>query len=167
MSKIDDLLNNVRWCIERSRDPMIKSKLEDALAAATAPQAETSGKPPKPGSWWEHHNGGIYRVLCVVNQRSERPEYPATVVYEGSNRRRWARPLSDWYRSFRPALVKQEPLGLSATAAERLQSLLNVIPYPNTNVFLDGEAFQLLTDLHAHFAAADDMLKKGEGLCSG
>lgn len=31
MSKIDDLLNNVRWCMERSLDPMIKSKLEDAL----------------------------------------------------------------------------------------------------------------------------------------
>lgn len=46
------------------------------------------------------------------------------------------------------------------TAAERLQSLLNVIPYPGATVTIDADTYQLLVDLHAHFAAADDMLKE-------
>ena len=46
------------------------------------------------------------------------------------------------------------------TTGERLQSLLNVIPYPGVQITIDADTFQLLTDLHAHFAACDDMLKK-------
>lgn len=46
------------------------------------------------------------------------------------------------------------------TTAERLQSLLNVIPYPGATITIDTDTFQLLTDLHAHFAMADAMLKQ-------
>lgn len=31
MSRIDELIDTVRWCIERSLDPMIKNNLQDAL----------------------------------------------------------------------------------------------------------------------------------------
>ena len=46
------------------------------------------------------------------------------------------------------------------STAERLQDLLNVIPYPGVQIIIDADTFQLLVDLHAHFAAADDMLKE-------
>lgn len=48
------------------------------------------------------------------------------------------------------------------TTAERLQSLLNVIPYPGATITVDADTFQLLTDLHAHFTAVDAMLKRGQ-----
>ena len=51
------------------------------------------------------------------------------------------------------------------TTAERLQGLLNVIPYPGVQIIIDADAFQLLVDLHAHFAMCDDLLKRGEVLC--
>ena len=51
------------------------------------------------------------------------------------------------------------------STAERLQSLLNVIPYPGVQIIIDADAFQLLVDLHAHFAMCDDLLKRGEVLC--
>lgn len=102
MSKIDDLIATVRWCIDRSLDPMIKNKLQEAVDKATATPAP---------------------------------------------------------------LTQQVGLPLPRTAAERLQSLLNVIPYPGIHVHIDYESYQLLTELHAHFAACDDMLKKGEELC--
>lgn len=44
--------------------------------------------------------------------------------------------------------------------SERLRSLLNVIPYPGTVVLIDHDAFQLLTDLHAHFAACEALIKR-------
>ena len=114
MSKTDDLTAAVRWCADRSLDPMIKNKLQQALDAFAAAPA-VNGPVPKPGSRWEHHNGKIYRVLCLTNVNSDRAEFPPTVVYEDNNRRRWTRPLSEWHRSFKPALVEQAPLGLEAT----------------------------------------------------
>ena len=99
MSKIDDLIATVRWCIGRSLDPMITNKLQEAVDKATA---------------------------------------------------------------VKPPLTEQTALPLPRSAAERLQSLLNVIPYPGVHVSIDGDTFQLLTDLHAHFAACEDMLKKDQ-----
>lgn len=45
------------------------------------------------------------------------------------------------------------------TTAERLQGLLNVIPYPGVAITVDVDTYQLLVDLHAHFTAVDAMLK--------
>lgn len=46
------------------------------------------------------------------------------------------------------------------STAERLQSLLNVVPYPGVAITVDVDTYQLLTDLHAHFAMCDALLKK-------
>lgn len=57
----------------------------------------------KAGTLWKHYNGQIYRVLLIANSQGDDPskkdKYPETVVYEGSNGKTWARPLSDWHRS--------------------------------------------------------------------
>lgn len=99
MSRLDDLITTVRWCIGRSLDPMITNKLQEAVDKAT---------------------------------------------------------------EVKPPLTEQVALPLSRSAAERLQSLLNVIPYPGVHVNIDADTFQLLTDLHAHFAACEDMIKKDQ-----
>lgn len=56
---------------------------------------------PKPETLWQHHNGGVYRVLHIANQQTTNPDkYPVTVVYQGVvNGAVWTRPLSDWHRS--------------------------------------------------------------------
>ncbi len=39
---------------------------------------------PKPETLWQHHNGGVYRVLHIANQQTTNPDkYPVTVVYQG------------------------------------------------------------------------------------
>lgn len=48
------------------------------------------------------------------------------------------------------------------STATRLQSLLNVIPYPGVQITVDADTFQLLTDLHAHFAACEDLIQKDQ-----
>ena len=57
----------------------------------------------KAGTFWKHYNGQIYRVLLIAisqgDDPSKRAKYPETVVYEGSDGKTWARPLSDWHRS--------------------------------------------------------------------
>lgn len=59
-------------------------------------------------------------------------------------------------------MSRAEPSANERPVSERLRSLLNVIPYPGTVVVIDHDAFQLLTDLHAHFAACEAMLKREE-----
>ena len=58
---------------------------------------------PEPDTHWVHRNGNVYEVLHIANHASDRPEYPKLVVYQGDNGNVWARPLSDWHRSFTPA----------------------------------------------------------------
>lgn len=56
-------------------------------------------KTPEAGEVWLHKNGIPYRVLFLAND-GRRGSYPVSVVYEGSNGKRWVRELSDWHRSF-------------------------------------------------------------------
>ena len=55
------------------------------------------------GSVWHHKNGNQYRVLLIVNTKTDFPKkYPVTVVYENThNFTKWSRPLSDWHRSMK------------------------------------------------------------------
>lgn len=48
---------------------------------------------PKVGHKYQHINGNVYTVIAIANMRSERPEYPPTVVYQGSNELVWCKPL--------------------------------------------------------------------------
>lgn len=58
---------------------------------------------PAPLTRWQHRNGNIYVVLLIANLFDE-PRYPKTVVYQNENNGTvWARPASDWHRSFVPA----------------------------------------------------------------
>ncbi len=60
------------------------------------------------GSRWKHYNGARYTVLMIANAEGEgtdpnkREKYPTTVVYQGDNKKIWARQLSDWHRSMKP-----------------------------------------------------------------
>lgn len=60
-------------------------------------------KVPASGTVWEHTNGNLYVVYDVTNAESDRPEkFPITISYHGlTNLKRWSRPLSQWYRSFK------------------------------------------------------------------
>jgi hypothetical protein len=53
---------------------------------------------PMPGSVWRHYNNSIYTVLHIANEPDDE-RYPATVVYQGTNGKVWARRLDDWHRS--------------------------------------------------------------------
>lgn len=55
---------------------------------------------PTPGSIWRHYNGIPYKVLFLANTEHAVHDHPIIVVYEGLNGNKWARPLSDWQRSF-------------------------------------------------------------------
>lgn len=61
-------------------------------------------------------------------------------------------------------MPKADDLITQPTASERLRSLLNVIPHPGVHLYVDTEVFQLLSDLHAHFAACEAMINRGEAL---
>ena len=56
---------------------------------------------PKVGHSYQHINGNIYKVIAIANMRSERPEYPPTVVYEGSNGLVWCKPLVNFIRKMK------------------------------------------------------------------
>lgn len=49
-----------------------------------------------PGQKWRHRNGIEYRVVCLTNEHSTRPEYPVTVVYQGENKRLWSKTKDDF-----------------------------------------------------------------------
>lgn len=51
---------------------------------------------PKPGQRWIHQNGNSYEVVMIANADSDRPEYPATVVYRGEDWKVWSKPLDDF-----------------------------------------------------------------------
>lgn len=57
-----------------------------------------------PNTYWQHHNGCIYKVLTLANTEGDDPtkreKYPPTVVYQGvSNGKTWARRLDRWHGS--------------------------------------------------------------------
>lgn len=56
---------------------------------------------PKVGHTYQHINGNIYTIIAIANMRSERPEYPPTVVYEGTNGLVWCKPLTNFMRKMR------------------------------------------------------------------
>lgn len=56
---------------------------------------------PKVGHKYQHINGNIYTVVAIANMRSERPEYPPTVVYEGNNGLVWCKPLANFIRKMK------------------------------------------------------------------
>ena len=51
---------------------------------------------PVIGAKYQHINGNIYRVIQIANEGSLRPEYPPTVVYEGTNGKIWCKPMSNF-----------------------------------------------------------------------
>jgi hypothetical protein len=58
---------------------------------------------PEVNSTWSHTNGNVYKVACITNRGSTRPEYPLTVVYFNVvNDTWWSRPVADWHRSMHP-----------------------------------------------------------------
>lgn len=75
---------------------------------------------PAVGSRWQHRNGNFYTVLRIANEPDEE-RYPKTVVYQGDNKRVWARRASDWHRSM--TLVSDASTSASETSGRRLKSL--------------------------------------------
>lgn len=56
---------------------------------------------PKVNHTYQHINGNVYMVIAIANMRSERPEYPPTVVYEGTNGLVWCKPLVNFIRKMK------------------------------------------------------------------
>lgn len=56
---------------------------------------------PLPMQRWRHTNGNLYQVLSVSNLRSQRPEYPVTVTYQGTNGHVWSKTLVNFLRKMR------------------------------------------------------------------
>ena len=61
----------------------------------------------EPGSLWEHYNGNRYVVVAIANQL-DTEKYPKTVVHQNvENDTIWARPLSDWHRSYHRVFLNE------------------------------------------------------------
>lgn len=56
---------------------------------------------PKPGHTYQHINGNTYKVLHIANEGSLRPEYPPSVVYQGSNGAVWVKPMENFMRKMK------------------------------------------------------------------
>lgn len=56
---------------------------------------------PKPGHTYQHINGSTYKVLHIANEGSLRPEYPPSVVYQGSNGAVWVKPMENFMRKMK------------------------------------------------------------------
>ena len=56
---------------------------------------------PKPGHTYQHINSNIYKVLHIANEGSTRPEYPPSVVYQGSNGAVWVKPMDNFMRKMK------------------------------------------------------------------
>lgn len=52
----------------------------------------------KPGTWWRHHNGNMYRVLFMMNEWDQ-AQYPKQVAYQGENGKYWCRFADSWHVS--------------------------------------------------------------------
>lgn len=54
-------------------------------------------KMPTVNDVYKHHNGNEYLILAIANEKSTRPEYPVTVVYQGMlNKAIWAKTLDNF-----------------------------------------------------------------------
>lgn len=53
---------------------------------------------PKLQERYRHLNGNEYTVIMLANLDSARPEYPITIVYQGSDGRVWAKDLNNFYK---------------------------------------------------------------------
>lgn len=51
---------------------------------------------PKIGSEYRHNNGNTYKVLLIANNDSDNDKYPVTVVYQGFNKKIWAKSLDNF-----------------------------------------------------------------------
>ena len=56
---------------------------------------------PKPGHTYQHINGNTYTVLHIANEGSLRPEYPPSVVYQGSNGAVWVKSVDVFMRKMK------------------------------------------------------------------
>lgn len=50
------------------------------------------------GSRWRHHSGREYTVVHLANEYSKKGKYPEVVVYQGDNKRVWAKTKTDFLR---------------------------------------------------------------------
>lgn len=64
------------------------------------PAPEKVIEAPEIDSWWIHTNGKQYQVKALANIAFHNPRYPVAVIYRGEYGHWWARPLTDWHRSF-------------------------------------------------------------------
>ncbi len=71
---------------------------QPAAAAVTPLPAAAPLVLPEPGSVWVHKGGALYTVLVVTTEPDEdkADEFPVTVLYLGTDGRKWARPLTRW-----------------------------------------------------------------------
>lgn len=52
---------------------------------------------PEVGKLYKHYKGNVYRVLHIANEKSDRPGWPITVVYQDIDSHAvWARTLEEW-----------------------------------------------------------------------
>lgn len=61
------------------------------------------------GSRWRHHSGREYTVICLANEYSSKDEYPEVVVYQGANKRIWAKTKTDFL--VKMTLIQEMPDG--------------------------------------------------------
>lgn len=81
----------------------VKDKNTDAYSIYSTPSLkeavlylQESYFVPRVGHKYQHINGNVYQVIAIANMRSERPEYPPTVVYQGTNELVWCKPLANF-----------------------------------------------------------------------
>lgn len=94
-------MNDIQWtaCCTCGVFPLQDAEGASFDAAMNA-SVNSESTAPEPGSCWQHRNGAVYEVLMITNADSAKPEYPPTVVYQGTvNRKLWSRPVADWHRS--------------------------------------------------------------------
>lgn len=93
------LLSRMKAVHERALKAKKTAYDRDRMMAYLPPR---STDPVEPEDRWIHdENGHVYTVICIANPH-DTPKFPATVVYRDADGNVYARPLSDWHRSFTP-----------------------------------------------------------------
>jgi hypothetical protein len=97
---------NLEETNQRLQAELDKAHAELAMVRGEAPIPDEPAKvEPARGQIWRHHSGRLYRVAALANVNSTKPAFPVMVIYTGPGDHLWARPLSDWHRSFGDAPI--------------------------------------------------------------
>ena len=58
-------------------------------------------KIPAIGEQYEHHSKHLYTVLAIANRDSDKPDYPVSVLYMGTNGKLWVKTMQRFHETMR------------------------------------------------------------------